>query len=101
MGAFYSGYQFIAKMLIFLKTWISKGQNKRFSEIPTICDFCQKNAFFTQKKIQILFLSFKCSSFILKLYTKNRFQIQKVFNEIHPFKIVPYRVCMGVILSKL
>ena len=59
-----------------------------------------KNAFFTKKNRKIVF-QLKMFSFILKLYSENRFKIRAVVNEIHAFKIVLYGVCMGVILSKL
>ena len=59
-----------------------------------------KNTIFT-KTFETLFFSLKCSPFIPKLYTEIRFQIRKIINEIHAFKIFLYGVCMGMSLSQL
>ena len=55
---------------------------------------------FLTKQTEILFFSLKCSSFIQKLYTENRFQTRTVVNEKHALKTLLYGVYMDVILSK-
>ena len=75
-----------------------KSQNPRHVTVNTTLFFgLDKNTLFTQK-IEILFFSLKCSSFSAKLYAENRFQIQTIVNELHPFKILLYGVYLGVIL---
>ena len=58
------------------------------TEIPDFFFFFFLSKMHFNRKIEILFFILKCSPFISKLFTENRFQIRSALNELKHFKIL-------------